>query len=98
MSTEPAEPGWFVYVLRTRDGHLYTGISTDPERRLREHESGKLGAKSLRGKGPLRLEWYQQVSNRSEASQIEARIKKLTKAAKELLLAEKITLTAANCP
>ena len=42
-------PPWHVYMLRTAAGHLYTGISTEPQRRLLQHEGGKLGARSLRG-------------------------------------------------
>ena len=48
---------WFVYLVRTGAGALYAGISTDPERRLRQHQSGK-GARALRGKGPLTLAWH----------------------------------------
>ncbi len=76
---------WWVYMLRTREGHLYTGISTDPLRRLQEHESGRRGARSLRGKGPLQLVWQEAAQNRSAASKREAALKKLGKAAKERL-------------
>ena len=74
---------WFVYMLRTGSGALYTGISTDPQRRLGEHQVGKLGARSLRGKGPLQLVWQQAATDRSSASKLEARIKQLNKADKE---------------
>jgi len=90
MSTEVPAALWFVYMLRTGQGQLYTGISTDPERRLQQHESGKGGAKSLRGKGPMHLAWLLEVSNRSEASKIEARLKKLSKPLKEQLVAGKV--------
>lgn len=63
-------------MLRTAGGLLYTGISTDPERRLREHESGARGARSLRGKGPLTLVWRCAMPDRSSASIAEARIKR----------------------
>lgn len=79
---------WHVYMLRTRAGHLYTGISTDPHRRLQQHETGKAGARSLRGKGPLHLVWQQAVGDRSAASKLEAAIKKLAKSAKERLVTE----------
>src|SRR5690606_28187196 len=46
---------WFIYLVRSRPGHLYTGITTDVGRRLREHEAGRTGARSLRGKAPLTL-------------------------------------------
>lgn len=77
---------WFVYILRTQGGSLYTGISTDPPRRLVQHETGKGGARSLRGKGPLALVWQQAVTDRGSALRLEARIKRLTKAAKERIV------------
>ncbi len=95
---------WFVYILRTAGGALYTGITTDVARRLDEHAGiGKgakeqkntnstkntkstKGAKSLRGKGPLVLVWKTAVKNRSEASVLEARIKKLSRNSKEKLV------------
>ncbi|MDR2212540.1 MAG: GIY-YIG nuclease family protein [Pseudomonadales bacterium] len=73
---------WFVYLLRTAQGSLYTGISTDPERRLREHEGSARGARSLRGKGPLELVWRCAAADRSSASALEARIKRLSRARK----------------
>jgi putative endonuclease len=78
---------WFVYLIRTASGVLYTGISTDPVRRLRQHQ-GEIagGAKALRGKGPLQLVWQYQAPNRSVASQWEFQLKKLPKKAKEQLV------------
>ena len=83
-NTKPLQ--WWVYMLRTGEGHLYTGISTDPQRRLREHETSRRGARSLRGKGPLQLVWQEAAADRSEASKREAVLKKLGKAAKEQLV------------
>jgi len=71
-----------VYLVRCRDGSLYTGIATDVARRLIEHEDGARGAKYLRGKGPLKLVYQKQVGDRSLASKIESRIKRMTKAEK----------------
>lgn len=68
---------WSVYLLRCRDGSIYTGISTDVRRRMGEHESGKKGAKFLRGKGPLELVYERQVGSRSTATRLENRIKRL---------------------
>ncbi|MGP6213224.1 DNA damage response exodeoxyribonuclease YhbQ, partial [Escherichia coli] len=45
---------WYLYLIRTADNKLYTGITTDVERRYQQHQSGK-GAKALRGKGELTL-------------------------------------------
>jgi putative endonuclease len=78
---------WFVYLIRTQQGVLYTGISTDPARRLRQHQGEIIGgAKALRGKGPLQLVWQYQAPNRSIASQWEFQLKKLPKKAKEQLV------------
>jgi putative endonuclease len=75
---------WYVYVVRCRDGSLYTGIATDVVRRLAEHAgAGRGGAKYLRGRGPLRLVLSRAVASRSAASRIEARMKRLPKARKE---------------
>jgi len=73
------EPAYSVYLVRCRDGTVYTGIATDVERRLREHESSARGAKYLRGKGPLTLLYQRQVGDRSIASRIEHEIKQLPK-------------------
>ena len=50
---------WFLYLIRTADNKLYTGITTDVERRYQQHQSGK-GAKALRGKGELTLAFPRQ--------------------------------------
>ena len=76
---------WFVYLVRTGTGALYAGISTDPERRLRQHQSGK-GARALRGKGPLTLVWRQGVADKGEALRLEYRLKQQSKAFKERLV------------
>lgn len=77
---------WFVYLVQAGRGQLYTGISTDPERRLREHSAGGKGARALRGKGPLALVFQRAVGNRSKASVLEARIKKLSRMRKLQLI------------
>lgn len=82
---------WHIYVLRTCAGHLYTGITTDVTRRLAQHVAGR-GAKNLRGKGPLRLEFSAPAGDRSRASRLEARIKALSRERKEALLAGDLDL------
>jgi putative endonuclease len=84
--------GWHVYMIRTARGQLYTGISTDVQRRLAEHEQGRAGAKSLRGKGPLALVWQCEANDRSHASQLEYRIKQLSRQDKERLVSGEITV------
>jgi len=79
--------GWYVYLIRCRDGSLYTGISTDPERRLGEHLSGGTrGARYLRGKGPLHLVFQYPLPDRASASRYEYRLKQLPRSGKEKLI------------
>ena len=77
---------WFLYLIRTADNRLYTGITTDVSRRFCQHQTGK-GAKALRGKGELELAFSQEVGERSLALRLEYRIKQLTKRQKERLVA-----------
>lgn len=91
-SAEAAEASWSVYLLRCADGSLYTGIATDVARRFAEHGDSDRGAKYLRGRGPLRLELCREVGNRSLASRVEHRIKRLPKTRKEALLKEPLAI------
>lgn len=76
---------WSIYLIRTSDGALYTGITNDVPRRLQQHEQGR-GAKALRGRGPLQLAFTRKVGSRSTALKLEARIKRLAKAQKERIV------------
>jgi putative endonuclease len=80
---------WHVYLIRCRDGALYTGIATDVSRRLAEHQrGGGRGAKYLRGKGPLRIVLKKAIGRRGLALKIESRIKRLPKWRKEGLIGQ----------
>ncbi len=80
-------PTWSVYLLRCADGSIYTGVATDVERRIDEHErGGGKGAKSLRGRRPLELVLEHAVGTRGDALRLEARIKKLPRARKQDLV------------
>ncbi len=79
---------WFVYILKCADGTLYTGITTDLERRVSEHNDGKLGARYTRARRPVQLVYTASFLNRSEASVAEAQIKKLSRRKKQALIAE----------
>ncbi|MGD9150313.1 MAG: GIY-YIG nuclease family protein, partial [Desulfobacterales bacterium] len=76
---------WYVYIIRCHDGSLYTGIATDVERRFAEHQSN-VGAKYLRGRGPLKLVFKQRIGQRSRALKVEQGIKRLPKKKKEALI------------
>ncbi|GEA51939.1 UPF0213 protein [Vibrio inusitatus NBRC 102082] len=77
---------WFVYLIRTRHNALYCGVTNDLERRFQQHTNGT-GAKALKGKGPLILEWSIPVENKSQALKLEYKIKQLSKQRKERLVA-----------
>jgi putative endonuclease len=78
---------WYLYLIKCRDGSLYTGITTDVARRFAEHRGqGAGGAKYLKGRGPLELVLRKKVGGRSLALRVEQKVKKLPKARKEKLL------------
>lgn len=78
---------WYVYILRCRDGTLYTGITDDLDRRLEQHNSGK-GAKYTRGRGPVELLHREEYPEKGEALRRESAIKRLTKPQKEALISD----------
>ena len=67
---------WYLYILRCKDDSLYTGITTDVEKRLEAHRSGK-GAKYTRGRAPLELVYREECGDHSDALRREAEIKRL---------------------
>jgi predicted GIY-YIG superfamily endonuclease len=77
---------WTVYLARCRDGTLYTGITTDPERRLAEHNAGS-GAAYTRTRLPIAFVYWEAVADRSSALRREHAIKELSRAGKEALAA-----------
>lgn len=77
---------WFVYIVSCSDGTLYTGITTDLERRLEEHNSDKGGARYTRSRRPVRLAYREVVGNRSEAARREYLIKRMTSVEKMRLV------------
>ena len=80
------ESTWYLYILRCGDGTLYTGITTDVEKRLEAHRSGK-GAKYTRGRGPLELVYQERCADHSEALKREFAMKQLSRQQKEALIA-----------
>ena len=75
-----------LYILRCSDNTLYTGIATDVNARIAQHENGSRGAKYLRGKGPLKLEFAAEVGDRALATRLEHRVKRLSRSRKEALI------------
>ena len=70
---------WFVYMLYCGDGSLYTGVTTDLDRRLQEHNEGPLGAKYTRARRPVTIAWHEECESRSSAVIREAEIKKMNR-------------------
>ena len=76
---------WYLYIVRCRNGSLYTGIATDVERRFAEHQANK-GSKYLRGRGPLKLVFKKQIGKKELALKFERLVKRLPKLKKEKLI------------
>jgi len=76
---------WFVYILRCRDGSLYTGITNDIGKRLEAHNTGK-GAKYTRSRAPVELVWKEAKRNETYARKREAEIKGWTREEKVCLI------------
>ena len=85
-------PHFSLYIVRCADGTLYTGIATDVEKRLAEHDSGPRGAKYLRGKGPLDVVFSESAGDRAAASRLEYRVKQLSRAQKLELIEGRLYL------
>lgn len=69
---------WYVYLLRCADDTLYAGCTTDPKRRLQQHNSGR-GAKYTRSRRPVTLVYLEQAENHSQALRREAALKRLSR-------------------
>lgn len=78
---------WVVYILQCSDGTFYTGITTDIERRLLEHNSTNKAAKYTRSRRPLELVYQAACKTRSEAACTEYKTRKLSRAKKLELIA-----------
>ena len=70
---------YFLYILECSDKTLYTGITTNLERRIKEHNGLKTGAKYTKIRRPVKLLYSKEFENRSQALKEEAKIKKLTR-------------------
>ena len=78
---------WYLYVIRTGDGFLYAGITTDVSRRYREHASGgPKAARFLRAHPPEELVFKRRIGTRSLALKVEYRFKQLRKRDKEAII------------
>ena len=86
------EKTWYLYILRCGDDTLYTGITTDVQRRFEEHRSKPVGAKYTASHMPQSVERAWEMPDRSAASRLEYRIKKLPRPKKEELIRGTISI------
>ena len=93
------EGNWYLYILRCGDGTLYTGITTDVEKRLETHRAGK-GAKYTRGRGPVQLRWKEECPDHSHALRREIQVKRLSRSEKWQLIGgnDKNNIVACTMP
>ena len=78
---------WYVYIVECADGTFYTGVSTDPNRRAEDHNTG-MGAKYTSGRRPVTLLYIERAKDYSEALKREFAIKKLKRYQKMNLIRE----------
>ena len=83
-------PMYHIYILKCADKTLYTGITVDLARRIKEHNGSKLGAKYTKARRPVKLAYSKKFRNRSLASKEESRIKKLSRAEKLKLIKSRL--------
>lgn len=76
----------YVYMLKCRDQTIYTGYTTNIQRRLNEHNSSSKGAKYTRGRRPVILIYFKMFSTKSEALKHEHQLKKIKRHEKEKLI------------
>lgn len=86
LPVKAAPRRWFVYVVRCRDGSLYTGATNDVGRRVAAHNAGT-GARYTRSRGPVALVWKRRAADKSAALSFEARLKRLSRADKLTFIA-----------
>lgn len=82
---ENSRLSWYVYIVECVDGSYYTGTTTDVDKRVSKHNSGT-GAKYTRARLPVRLRWFKQVTDRSEALRLEYQLRIKSHKEKEELI------------
>ena len=79
----------YTYIVRCKDGSLYTGWTNNLEKRIKDHNDGK-GAKYTKSRRPVVLAYYEVFQTKEEAMKRECAIKKLSRKGKEKLLEKKV--------
>ena len=83
---QPRTGSWYTYIVLCGDGTLYTGVTTDPVRRVAEHNSSQGGARYTRPRQPVRLVFLEQQPSRSAACRRERAIKDMSATGKRFLI------------
>jgi putative endonuclease len=84
-----ANKPWFVYIVEAENGHLYTGITTDIDRRFNQHQTQQGGARFFHTSPAKKLVYQETQPDRSQASKREIEIKKLSRKAKLVLIQQR---------
>ena len=79
----------YTYILKCKDGTLYTGWTTDLDKRVKAHNEGR-GAKYTRSRTPVELVYYETFETKEEAQRREYAIKKMTRRQKEIIIAQAV--------
>ncbi len=82
---------WYVYIVECNDQSLYTGTTTDIDRRVQEHNSTKKGARYTRMRQPVSLRYFEAHATRASACKREYHIKQLSREQKNALIRTHIT-------
>ncbi|AMJ95313.1 endonuclease [Alteromonas stellipolaris] len=91
VNTHQQPSTWYLYLIENKLGQLYTGITTSPARRISQHRGDIVGgARALKGKGPLHFRAIFLIGDRSTASQIEYKVKRLSKQKKRAIVEQKV--------
>ena len=84
--SDKTENRWTVYILECSDGSFYTGYTNDVNKRIVDHNKGKIGAKYTRSRLPVKLIWTEVYTTKLDAMKRERQIKKLDRKVKEALV------------
>ena len=88
MDSESLSAVWYVYIVNCADQTLYTGVTTNIRRRLRQHNGETQGgAKYTKCRRPIKLVWWREAVDRSSAQKLEVKIRRMSRSKKFLLIA-----------
>ncbi len=86
MSSKNTKKPWFLYVVRCSDDTFYTGVTSNIDRRVNEHNHSSNGAKYTKTRRPVQLIYWRDFKDRSSAQKAEYKFKKLTRGQKEKII------------